>query len=166
MSRTLKLTRRGPATPPCKLPAEVGGFELRIGVELFAFTFHRDAGDLTTFEGVDPEDCARSAEDEGAMAIGANCGKDITMSDMLELVQRYRAVSDLPIFVRPNAGTPTRSDSAWTFPHSPSAMAEALPALLAAGVAMIGGCCGTTLAHIQAFREVIDHGRLQKRSSF
>ena len=78
------------------------------------------------------------------------------MSDMLELVPRYRAVCDLPIFVRPNAGTPTQSDSGWTFPHSPAQMAKDLPALLAAGATMIGGCCGTTPAHIQAFREVVD----------
>jgi 5-methyltetrahydrofolate--homocysteine methyltransferase len=43
-------------------------------------------------------------------------------------------------------------------------MAERLPELLEAGVSMVGGCCGSTPAHIAAFRKVIDgwnekHGR-------
>ncbi|MSQ95875.1 MAG: hypothetical protein EXR98_15155 [Gemmataceae bacterium] len=120
---------------------------------LVSFTFHR-VKDLVTFQGVPPEQCARVAQKYGVVAVGANCGKTIGMEDMLEIVKRYRGACDLPIFVRPNAGTPEKMG--WRYPRTPATMAAALPALLDEGVAMIGGCCGTTPEHIRAFRKVID----------
>jgi 5-methyltetrahydrofolate--homocysteine methyltransferase len=120
---------------------------------LVSFTFHR-AKDFLTFDGVRPERCAREAQRLGAVAIGANCGKEIGMEDLREIVRRYRQACDLPIFIRPNAGTPTKNG--WRYPRTPTTMAAALPALLDEGVTMLGGCCGTTPAHIRAFREVID----------
>jgi len=119
---------------------------------LASFTFRRSAGGrLETFSGVEPEGCVEPIE-PWADALGANCGVDIDMDDLLEIVSRYRAVTDLPLFVRPNAGTP---DAEGRYPRTPVALAAKLPALLDAGVAMVGGCCGTTPAHIAAFHEVI-----------
>jgi 5-methyltetrahydrofolate--homocysteine methyltransferase len=122
---------------------------------LVSFTFHRpdSVGPLRTFQKFVPESCAQAAAQCGAKAIGVNCGQEIDMDDLLEIVQRYRTVTDLPLFVRPNAGTP---DAQGRYPRSPEAMAAKLPALLAAGVTMVGGCCGTTPAHIAAFRQVIE----------
>ena len=129
-------------------------FADRPGTALFvSFTFHR-TNDLTTFLGSKPEDCANAALKYGAVGLGANCGKEIGMEDMLEIVRRYRAVCDLPIFVRPNAGTLTKRG--WRYPRTPQTMAAALLPLLEAGVAMIGGCCGTTPEHIRAFRDVVN----------
>ncbi len=91
-----------------------------------------------------------------AAALGANCGRDIGLDDLLAIVLVYRQESDLPIFVRPNAGTPRRTASGWVYPRSPAQMADQLGALLEAGVTMVGGCCGTTPAHIAACRRVID----------
>ncbi len=73
------------------------------------------------------------------------------MDDLLEVVLAYRRVTELPLFVRPNAGTP---DAQGVYPHTPAEMATKLPTLLAAGVRMVGGCCGTTPAHIAAFHKV------------
>lgn len=124
---------------------------------LVSFTFLHGPGDeLLTFDGVSAEACARAAKKCGAAAVGANCGKEIGMDDMLEIVGRYHLACDLPIFVRPNAGTPKRTRSGWKYPRSPAAMAARLPALLEAGATMVGGCCGTTPEHIRAFREVMD----------
>ena len=81
------------------------------------------------------------------------------MEDVIEIIRRYRAVTNLPLFAPPNAGTPARSGDAWSYPHTPDAMAAHLPALIEAGVTMIGGCCGTTPATIAAFRQVIDADR-------
>jgi 5-methyltetrahydrofolate--homocysteine methyltransferase len=117
---------------------------------LVSFTYLHDG--LTTFAGATPEECARVAEQCGAVAVGANCGKEIDMADMLRIVEHYRSASTLPIFVRPNAGTPVNG----RYPRTPAAMAAELPALLDAGLAMIGGCCGTTPEHIRAFREVVE----------
>jgi 5-methyltetrahydrofolate--homocysteine methyltransferase len=118
---------------------------------LVSFTYQRAEG-LVTFAGATPESCAREAQRIGAVAIGANCGKEIGMDDMVEIVQRYRAVCNLPIFVRPNAGTPSEHG----YPGTPESMAAGLPALLEAGIAMIGGCCGTTPEHIRQFRRVVN----------
>jgi 5-methyltetrahydrofolate--homocysteine methyltransferase len=124
---------------------------------LVSFTFvHGPGGELVTFGGVSPEACARAARRCGAVALGANCGKEIDMDDLLRIVERYRSACDLPIFVRPNAGTPRLTRAGWRYPRTPAAMAAGLPALLEAGVTMVGGCCGTTPEHIRAFREVVD----------
>jgi methionine synthase I (cobalamin-dependent) len=114
---------------------------------MVSFTFAHDqleTGIVETF--------ARAAMQGNVVALGANCGKDIDMADMLAIVRRYRAACDLPIFVRPNAGTPTQIDGEWVYPRTPEAMAAGVPALVDAGIAMIGGCCGTTPEHVRAMR--------------
>jgi len=132
---------------------------------LASFAYCRDAaGELRTFTGLAPEAVARGATKHGVHGLGVNCGKDISMDDIIEIVRRYRAVTDLPLFARPNAGTPTKVDGQWVYPHTPEQMAAKLPALLDAGVAMVGGCCGTSPAHIAAFRQVIDAWNARKTS--
>jgi 5-methyltetrahydrofolate--homocysteine methyltransferase len=128
-------------------------------VKLVSFSFFRDAkGELRTGAGFTPRGIAIRIPRKcaGVAALGVNCGRDITIDDCAEILRRYRTVTDLPLFARPNAGTPTRVGDQWVYPHSPEQMAAKLPALLEAGATMIGGCCGTTPAHIAAFRPVID----------
>jgi 5-methyltetrahydrofolate--homocysteine methyltransferase len=123
---------------------------------LLSLTYLRNArGRITTLSGHAPEWFARRAKDWGVAALGVNCGRDIDMSDIIEIIKRYRQETDLPLFARPNAGTPTKQDGHWVYPHSPESMAERLPELIDAGACMIGGCCGTTPEHIAAFRRVI-----------
>ena len=78
------------------------------------------------------------------------------MDELIEIVRHYRRATDLPLFARPNAGTPARVDGRWVYPHTPEDLAARLPELLEAGVSMVGGCCGTTPDHIAALRPVID----------
>jgi methionine synthase I (cobalamin-dependent) len=105
--------------------------------------------------GVLAEQAAASAERFGAAAVGVNCGRDIGMDEMIAIVQGYRRATRLPLLARPNAGTPRRTDHGWTYPRTPDAMAARLPELIAAGVTLIGGCCGTTPGHVAAFRHVL-----------
>lgn len=124
---------------------------------LVSMTFHHSSSEgLTTFANQSPEDVARAANNAGIAALGVNCGKEIDMDDIIEIVRRYRYCTNLPLFARPNAGTPIREDNRWRYPRTPRMMADRLPELLEAGVAMVGGCCGTTPDHIAAFREVVD----------
>jgi 5-methyltetrahydrofolate--homocysteine methyltransferase len=133
---------------------QLGQFELPV---LVSFAFHRnEAGELCTFDRSTPEAVAKGAGDSGIATLGVNCGRDITMDDCIEIIHRYRAATDLPLFARPNAGTPTLVDGQWIHPRSPEQMAAKLPMLLETGVAMVGGCCGTTPAHIAAFRPIVD----------
>jgi methionine synthase I (cobalamin-dependent) len=111
---------------------------------------------LQTRSGHTPEWFAERARDWGAAALGVNCGREIDMAETIEIVRRYRRVTDLPLFARPNAGTPVRHEGQWIYPRSPEAMAGRLPELLEAGAVLVGGCCGTTPGHIAAFRPVVD----------
>lgn len=122
-----------------------------------SFAYQRDAkGRLVTASGHSPEWFARRANKYGASALGVNCGRDMGMDDIIEIVRRYRQETDLPVFARPNAGTPISKGNRWAYPQTPRALAARLPELLEAGVSMVGGCCGTRPAHIAAFRKVID----------
>jgi methionine synthase I (cobalamin-dependent) len=123
---------------------------------LLSLTYQRKGDRLVTFSGHPPEWFAGRARGHGVAALGVNCGRDIGLDDVIEIVRRYRAVTDLPIFARPNAGTPTRDGDRWVYPLTPQALAARLPELLDAGARMIGGCCGTTPEHIAALRPVID----------
>jgi 5-methyltetrahydrofolate--homocysteine methyltransferase len=123
-----------------------------------SFTYARpDKDDLPyTLNRVRAEECARFAEKLGAIAVGVNCGRELDMDDCRFIVSRYHAGTGLPTLIRPNAGTPHRTAAGWAYPHAPAAMADKLRPILEAGVTIVGGCCGTTPAHIAAFRRVID----------
>ncbi len=145
---------------PCVLSAMAYAFHRVVEVEtplLLSLSYHHTpSGQLATISGHAPETFARHAEHHGVAALGVNCGRDIDMDDIIEIIRRYRTETDLPLFARPNAGTPAKQGEQWIYPHTPEAMAVRLPELLQAGVSMIGGCCGTTPEHIAAIRKVID----------
>lgn len=145
---------------PCVLSAMEYAFHRVVEVEtplLLSLSYQRTpSSQFATISGHAPETFARHAEHHGIAALGVNCGRDIDMDDIIEIIRRYGAETDLPLFARPNAGTPTKQGDRWIYPHTPEAIAARLPELLEAGVSMIGGCCGTTPEHIAAFRKVID----------
>jgi methionine synthase I (cobalamin-dependent) len=121
---------------------------------LVSFTYLRTpAGELRTHGGETPETVARAIRD--VVAVGVNCGKDIRPTDAAEVVRRYREVTELLLFARPNAGTPVSTDGHWRYPWSPLEWAGAARQLCDHGAAMVGGCCGTTPAHIEALRRAL-----------
>jgi len=119
----------------------------------FLVSFTYDGKTLRTFKNKTPEKCAFAAQEMGATALGVNCGRALNLSACAQILTRYRAVTSLPLFVRPNGGTPSETK---VYPLSPDEMATNLIELLYAGAIMVGGCCGTTPQHIRAFRKVID----------
>ena len=114
---------------------------------LVSFTF--DGGSLRTFKDKTPEECASAAVDWGVAALGVNCGRNLDGQRSAEILRRYRAVTELPLFVRPNAGTPTRDAGRWVYPLGPVEWAGQLSVVRVPGVVMLGGCCGTTPEHIK-----------------
>jgi 5-methyltetrahydrofolate--homocysteine methyltransferase len=131
---------------------------------LVSFTFHRTAGGaIETYDGRDAHFCAKGAQQAGIEALGVNCGREIGMPEIIQIIHDFRQETDLPLFARPNAGTPTRTNDHWKYPHTPEQMALRLPELLEAGVSMIGGCCGTTPAHMAAFRPMVEEWNSQAR---
>ena len=120
---------------------------------LFSLTYRKyPDGKIATITGMAADEAERDVSSVGIAALGVNCGRDIGMEDVVEIIRRYRSATDLPLFARPNAGTPERVGGSWRYPHSPQAMASHVPELLEAGIAMIGGCCGTSRDYIDAFR--------------
>ena len=130
---------------------------------LLSMTYRRKGGQLETLSRHGPQWFAAWAADWGVSALGVNCGLDLGMDDVIEIIRRYREATDLPLFARPNAGTPKKKGKQWVYPQTPEAMAARLPELLEAGVSMVGGCCGTTPAHITAFRPVVEKWNARKR---
>ena len=103
-----------------------------------------------TLTGVRPSVCAVTLEAMGASVIGCNCsgGPDELMQVVAELAE-YTA---LPLVVQPNAGLPMLVDGAVTYPLDAKSFADAMEQFLPYQVAFMGGCCGTTPAHIQALK--------------
>lgn len=119
------------------------------------FTFEKTVqGDYRTMMGANPEDASKAAVEAGADIIGTNCGNGIAR--MIEIVTQIRkAAPDTPILVHANAGLPQNIDGEDVFPESPEDMAAQVCNLVNAGANIIGGCCGTTPAHISAMKEAV-----------
>jgi 5-methyltetrahydrofolate--homocysteine methyltransferase len=120
-----------------------------------ALEWVRDLSDLPLLVSLvswpDPiEEVARRLVDRGAWALGANC--QAGMGPMVDLAERLHRTTGLTLLVKPSAGLPGDTQ------ETPESFARAVPEWLARGVRMIGGCCGTTEAHVRALREAIGPG--------
>ena len=116
---------------------------------LASFTFDpQPDGGYASMMGVTPEQFAEQAQAAGAQIVGANCGTG--PDHMIAIIGRLRAVTKAPLIAMPNAGMPELVCGETVFPESPEEMASKVGRLVAAGASIIGGCCGTTPAHIAA----------------
>jgi 5-methyltetrahydrofolate--homocysteine methyltransferase len=123
------------------------------------FTFQKSAhGAYHTAMGVTPEAAVRAALAAGADIVGANCGRGI--AEMVEIVRAMRALEpEAPILAQANAGLPVHVDGGDVYPETPESMAARVPELVDAGAGIVGGCCGTTPAHVLAMRRAVDRIR-------
>ena len=104
--------------------------------------------------GVSPTDMVQHIIQAGADLIGANCGNGTR--DMVGIVKEIRNENaDIPILIHSNAGMPVYQDGRTVFPESPEEMAKYTHELVDAGANIIGGCCGTTPAHIARMGQII-----------
>jgi 5-methyltetrahydrofolate--homocysteine methyltransferase len=116
-----------------------------------SMTFDRGARGYATMMGVKPEQAARELDAAGADAIGANCGSGI--DDVTEAAKLLSTATARPLWAKPNAGLPALVDGKTVFRETPEQMAAGLGALVEAGARIVGGCCGTTPAHVRALVE-------------
>lgn len=123
------------------------------------FTFEKTKrGDYRTMMGLAPVPAVEAALEAGADIVGANCGNGIER--MIEIVREIRAAfPTVPILVHANAGLPVNVNGVDTFPETPEMMAANVGGLIDAGANIVGGCCGTTPAHIKAIKEAISAHR-------
>ncbi len=127
-----------------------------------SFAFDYAGGDYRTMMGVDVESVVSKALSLGVDAVGFNCGT-ANLDEYVELAGKFvskvmafekiQATSDerrVTILAEPNAGKPELIDGKAVYKVSPEDFASAAEKIHSLGVNIIGGCCGTTHAHIEA----------------
>lgn len=117
-------------------------------------TFNLTPKGFYTVMGNAIKDAATELEQAGADIIGSNCGNGI--ENMIKIAKEFKEYSGLPLIIQSNAGVPERKADKSLYPETPEFMADKVQELLDIGVSVIGGCCGTTPAHIKAIRQMVN----------
>jgi len=118
--------------------------------------------DGNCLDGSDPEAFATRLADWKVDVIGINCS--VGPVAMLEAIERVRAATDLPLATQPNAGMPRSVEGRNIYLCSPEYMASYARKFVAAGVSLVGGCCGTTPEHIRAMKSALRVGQARKKA--
>jgi 5-methyltetrahydrofolate--homocysteine methyltransferase len=116
-------------------------------------TFDLGQKGFRTMMGVDVKAAVDGMLGGGAEVIGSNCGRG--MEEMVPLMKEMRAHFPGYLTAQPNAGLPQLIDGKAKYTQSPEEFASWVPALLEAGVGIIGGCCGTTPSHTRKVAEAV-----------
>ena len=109
--------------------------------------------DGRTVTGTDPQTAAITLEALGADIIGVNCS--LGPQELVPIVKTLAENCSVPISVLPNAGMPRLENGRTIFPMGPEEFASWGAKLVAAGATYLGGCCGTTPAHIKALAAAV-----------
>src|SRR5271157_2423383 len=109
--------------------------------------------DGNCLDGSDPEAFAARLTEWNVDVLGINCS--VGPVAMLDAIERVRAVTSLPLAAQPNAGMPRSVEGRNIYLCSPEYMASYTRKFVAAGVQLIGGCCGTTPDHIRAMKSAL-----------
>ena len=133
-----------------ELKAAVLAAKLNSSLPVYASVALDESGKLLT--GASVECVATLLESLGVDAYGFNCG--LGPDKMLPFVERLAKVSTKPIIVKANAGMPKIVDGKTVFTVGPGEFASYAAKLVEAGASIVGGCCGTTPAHIASVREL------------
>ncbi len=138
------------AEAKCAIDAVKKNTDLEI---ICTFTFDKQIdGSYRTMMGVSPLEMVRFLSDNNVDIVGTNCGNGF--SGMVDIVKEIRnADSDIPIIVQANAGLPEIVGGKTIYNETPDIIALEIPKLVDAGANCIGGCCGTTPAHISRIVE-------------
>jgi 5-methyltetrahydrofolate--homocysteine methyltransferase len=115
---------------------------------------------LRTLSGSTPKVAAVVLDALGADIIGANCG--LGPEGLLEVLKELKSVTNKPLIVQPNAGLPKIVDGETCYLKQPGEMAAYIKDFVKNGANIIGGCCGTTSEHIEAFAKELKGLRPQE----
>jgi methionine synthase I (cobalamin-dependent)/5,10-methylenetetrahydrofolate reductase len=119
--------------------------------------------DGNCLDGSDPDTFVPKLEEWGADVIGCNCS--VGPVAMLDAMERVRAATSLPIAAQPNAGIPRSVEGRNIYLCSPEYMASYARKFVAAGVKLVGGCCGTTPEHIRVMKSALRVGEARGRAA-
>ncbi len=129
-----------------ELKAAVLAAKENADLPVFATVALGSDGKLLT--GADVDCVAALLEGLRVDALGFNCG--FGPEKMLPCVQRLASLTTLPIIAKPNAGMPRVENGRTVYDLDPEAFAKGVLALIEAGASIVGGCCGSTPAHVAA----------------
>ncbi|NLJ34028.1 MAG: dihydropteroate synthase [Firmicutes bacterium] len=118
---------------------------------LATLTFQEDGRTLT---GTDPLTMVNIIQGLGVKALGINCS--LGPRETLPLLKKILPYSRLPVMAQPNAGMPRQVGGKTVFTLGPEEFAHYARLMAQAGVTILGGCCGTSPAHIRALRKELD----------
>ena len=124
---------------------------------MVTLTYNEDG---RTLFGTPPETAVVVLQSLGVDAIGINCSTG--PMEMVEPVKKMTEYATIPIIAKPNAGLPELEGKKTVYRMTPEEFARAGVALVEAGAAIVGGCCGTTAAHIRALAEHVKGMELHK----
>ena len=125
--------------------------ELSTDIPIIAMLTFDDNG--RSVLGTPPEAAAITLEAVGANILGSNCG--LGVDGIYGILAAMRRVTALPLISQANAGLPVLKNGKTVFPGTPEEMTAYHDRMLELGVRIIGGCCGTTPAHIRAIRDAL-----------
>lgn len=109
--------------------------------------------DGRTLRGEDPAEAAAVLAKLPVAALGANC--TVGPAVLVGVVDELARATGLPISVQPNAGLPQRLGSQLRYARNAAYFGDAAQRFVAAGATLVGGCCGTTPAHVRAISHAI-----------
>jgi homocysteine S-methyltransferase len=119
--------------------------------------------DGNCLDGSTPESFTPRIESWGADVIGCNCS--VGPVAMLDVIERVRALTSLPLAAQPNAGMPRSVEGRNIYLCSPEYMASYARKFVAAGVRLVGGCCGTTAEHIRVMKSALRVGEARAKAA-
>ena len=116
-------------------------------------TFEASEAGIHTMWGVDVPTAVERLSAAGADILGANCGRGF--DEMIEIMKVMRPLTTKPIIAQANAGLPENRGGISVYKETPDAIEPKAKQLLALGVNIIGGCCGTGPDHIRRLRQLV-----------
>jgi len=121
---------------------------------LATMSFEGQPKSFRTMMGTTPEQAVSALVDAGASAVGANCGGE--PAALATVMARMRAAAPgVPLAAKPNAGTPVHGAGGDIHPIGPDEFVVLMRTMIDAGATIVGGCCGSTPAHLKALRAVL-----------
>ncbi len=116
-------------------------------------SFSFDMG-TRTMMGLSPTDAVAAVVPLGIAAVGTNCGRSLADADVV-VDEILGAAGGIPVWVKPNAGVPKVVGAEVVYEAGPEMLAEHVARYIEHGARIVGGCCGSTPAHVAAIARAL-----------
>ncbi|RDI74735.1 Methionine synthase I/methyltransferase domain-containing protein [Gaiella occulta] len=116
-------------------------------------SFSFDMG-TRTMMGLSPTNAVAAVASSGVAAVGTNCGRSLEDTDVV-VAEVLAAAGEIPVWVKPNAGVPKIVGAEVVYEAGPDMLAEHVARYVEQGARIVGGCCGSTPAHVAAIARAL-----------